>query len=301
MELNFKKLEAAALPEIMPHFKYRKNRTCDSVFPGIFLWKDYYHVRYALDEDFNLYWRLTVDGVEYAALPTCAEEDLPFCFQHLKEYFNLVLKKKLLIFLADEEAVTLLSLSEEEWLTEELEDARDYLYDADALKTLSGRKLHKKKNLVNSFLRSYEGHYEYRRLLCDWETPIWDFLVRWREKRGEQVEEQLAHEVEGIHEILKNCGLLHITMGGILIDGKLEAFSIGSYNPLEKMAVIHIEKANPEIKGLYQFINQQFLIHEFPEAVLVNREDDLGNEGLRQAKMSYCPVGFARKYRIRQK
>ena len=114
MELNFKKLEAAALPEIMPHFKYRKNRTCDSVFPGIFLWKDYYHVRYALDEDFNLYWRLTVDGVEYAALPTCAEEDLPFCFQHLKEYFNLVLKKKLLIFLADEEAVTLLSLSAEE-------------------------------------------------------------------------------------------------------------------------------------------------------------------------------------------
>ena len=67
------------------------------------------------------------------------------------------------------------------------------------------------------------------------------------------------------------------------------------------MAVIHIEKANPEIRGLYQFINQQFLIHEFPEAVLVNREDDMGLEGLRQAKMSYNPIGFARKYKIVQK
>lgn len=50
------------------------------------------------------------------------------------------------------------------------------------------------------------------------------------------------------------------------------------------MAVIHIEKANPEINGLYQFINQQFLIEEFPEAEWVNREDDMGLEGLRKAE-----------------
>ena len=55
------------------------------------------------------------------------------------------------------------------------------------------------------------------------------------------------------------------------------------------MAVIHIEKENPEINGLYQFINQQFLIEEFPEAELVNREDDMGLEGLRKAKMTYYP------------
>ena len=115
------------------------------------------------------------------------------------------------------------------------------------------------------------------------------------------MEEQLDYEVEGIHEILKNCFNLNVRMGGIYIDGNMEAFSIGSYNSLEKMAVIHIEKANPEIRGLYQFINQQFLVHEFPDAVLINREDDLGLEGLRQAKMSYNPVGFARKYKIVQR
>ena len=84
------------------------------------------------------------------------------------------------------------------------------------------------------------------------------------------------------------------------MDDALEAFSIGSYNAREKMAIIHIEKANPEMRGLYQLINQQFLIHAFPEAELVNREDDMGLPGLRQAKMSYAPIGFARKFRIRQ-
>ncbi len=62
--------------------------------------------------------------------------------------------------------------------------------------------------------------------------------------------------------------------------GRMEAFTIGSMNERENMAVIHIEKANPDIKGLYtQFINQQFLVNEFPDAALVNREDDVGDGG----------------------
>ena len=89
-------------------------------------------------------------------------------------------------------------------------------------------------------------------------------------------------------------------MSGVYIYGHLEAFTIGSFIPLEQMAVIHIEKANPEIRGLYQFINQQFLIEEFPEAVLINREDDLGLEGLRKAKLSYNPIDYARKYQVEQ-
>ena len=55
------------------------------------------------------------------------------------------------------------------------------------------------------------------------------------------------------------------------------------------------------IRDRYQFINQQFLLSEFPEVKLVNREDDLGQEGLRHAKMSYNPCGFARKYLVEQK
>lgn len=169
------------------------------------------------------------------------------------------------------------------------------------MRTLSGKKLHKKKNHLNAFLKEYEGRYEYRRLSCENRGEVWSFLDRWRASKGEIVEDHLDYEVEGIHAILNHCCQLHVRMSGVYIDGHLQAFTIGSYNPFEKMAVIHIEKANAEIRGLYQFINQQFLIHEFPEAVLINREDDLGQEGLRKAKMSYNPCDFARKYLVLQK
>lgn len=301
MELQFKEMNSDALNTLAPVYTFRKNKTCDSVFLGLFLWKDYYQVRYAVCDDKAILLRLAADGEEFATLPICSAEDLPHYFHLLKDYFNQVLKLKLSIFLADEEAVQILSLSPEEFLIEELEDARDYLYSGDALRSLAGRKLHKKKNLVNSFCKTWESRYEYRRLSCTEGPEIKSFLARWGIAREERMEGQLEHEILGIHEILRHCSQLNITMAGVYIDGTLEAFTIGSYNPIENMAVIHIEKANPEIKGLYQFINQQFLLHEFPDAALVNREDDLGDPGLRQAKLSYCPVDFARKYRIRQR
>ena len=220
----------------------------------------------------------------------------------LKQYFNTELKAPLYINLADEEAVEQLGLKNmpDKFKITEQVDLKDYLYDGNAMRTLSGKKLHKKKNHLNAFKREYEGRYEYRRLCCSDRGDVWKFLDRWREEKGEEVEEHLDYEVRGIHEILKNCSLLNVRMSGVYIDGHLEAFTIGSYNPLEQMAVIHIEKANPEIRGLYQFINQQFLIEEFPEAVLINREDDLGLEGLRKAKLSYNPIDYARKYQVEQ-
>ena len=301
MELQFKDLDSSALKTLTPLFTFRENKTCDSVFLGLFLWKDYYQVRYAVGDDNTIFLRINADGKEYAALPICKAAGLSHSFGVLKDYFNQTLGLKLNIFLADEAAVRLLNLPEDEFDVEELEDARDYLYSGDALRSLAGRKLHKKKNLVNSFVRTWEGRFEYRRLTCADGGEIKSFLARWGVAREERMEGQLEHEILGIHEILRCCSLLDITMAGVYIDGTLEAFTIGSCNPLEQMAVIHIEKANPEIKGLYQFINQQFLIHEFPDAVLINREDDLGDPGLRQAKLSYCPVDFARKYRISQR
>jgi hypothetical protein len=111
----------------------------------------------------------------------------------------------------------------------------------------------------------------------------------------------LLYEKNGLLEVLRNCDKVTFRIGGIFIDENLEAFSIGSYNTREKMAVISIEKGNSDIPGIYQVINQQFLLHSFGDAILVNREDDLGIEGLRQAKESYNPIGYARKYKVTQK
>lgn len=300
MELQFKKIEIDNIGELLPFYAMRHNRTCDSVFLESFIWKEYYHVRYAIWENKALLWLMESKGKSFSAMPMCREEDLPDAFHAIEQYFNEELGYPLVINLADEYAVEYLKLPEERYLVEEQVDSRDYLYDGNAMRTLAGKKLHKKKNRVNAFRREYEGRYEYRRLCCSDSQDIWEFLDTWREQKGEDVEEHLDYEVRGIHDILKNCSELYIRMGGVYIDGRMEAFSIGSYNPVENMAVIHIEKANPEINGLYQYINQQFLIEEFPEVDWVNREDDMGLEGLRQAKLSYNPADFARKYLVEQ-
>lgn len=301
MSLEFKKIEAEDIAKMNKFFGLRPNKTCDSVFLDSFIWREYYHVRYAISDGKAIQWLMEENGVEHSAMPICREEDLEHYFYEMVDYFNNVLKKPFKIYLADEEAVNKLNLPPEKFEVKEQEDLKDYLYSGESLRTLSGKKLHKKKNHLNAFLKEYEGRYEYRVLCCSDRDDVWRFLDKWRDKKGENVEEHLDYEVEGIHEILKNCSSLAVKMGGVFIDNNLEAFTIGSYNAFENMAIIHIEKANPEIRGLYQFINQQFLVNEFPDAELVNREDDLGLEGLRHAKMSYNPIGFARKYLVKQR
>ena len=304
MDLQFKPVVAKDIERLTPFFALRPNKTCDSVFLDSFIWRDFYHIQCAVSDGKAVQFLMEKDGVTFSAMPMCKEEDLSHYFYEMVEYFNTVLKKPLRIYLADEEAVNDLKLDPEKFEVKEQEDLKDYLYDAGAMSSLSGKKLHKKKNHLNAFLREYEGRYEYRTLCCSDRDDVWEFLDRWWENKVEAAEfgTQLDYEVNGIHDILKNCSQLCVRMAGVYIDGKLEAFTIGSYNEFENMAVIHIEKANPEINGLYQFINREFLVRSFPEEmILVNREDDVGMEGLRRAKMSYNPIDFARKYSIEQK
>lgn len=300
MNLNFKPVGAEDIADISSFVGLRPNKTCDSVSLDSFLWREYYNVQYAISDGKAVQWLMELDGEPYSAMPLCAEEDLEHYFYEIVDYFNQVLKKPLRIYLADEEAILKLNLDPARFEVTEQEDLKDYLYDGEALRTLAGKKLHKKKNNYNSFVKAYEGRAEYRKLCCSDKEEVWKFLDTWRQQKGEDVEEHLDFEVRGIHEILKNCSLLPVEMGSVYIDNELQAFTIGSFNRRENMAVIHIEKANPEIRGLYQYINREFLLHEFPTAALVNREDDLGLEGLRKAKMSYNPVGFARKYSVKQ-
>ena len=85
--------------------------------------------------------------------------------------------------------------------------------------------------------------------------------------------------------------------GAIVIDSRLEAFSLGEALN-ENTAVIHIEKANPDIPGLYAAMNQRFCQNAWPSMDFINREQDLGLEGLRKAKESYHPHHMTNKYTL---
>ena len=91
---------------------------------------------------------------------------------------------------------------------------------------------------------------------------------------------------------------MQIKGGVILINEKVEAFTLGE-RLNEETAVVHIEKANTEIRGLYNAINQQFCEKQWPDTRFINREQDLGEPGLREAKLSYNPDHMVEKFRIR--
>lgn len=293
--------EAAKLSEI---YALRDNNTCDSTVLDTYIWKKLYNTEVYLEDEAALILMHDEKGY-FAAMPYCREEELPKYFSLLKQYFNEELKEPLRIDLADEMSLNILGLCDDpEFIIEEETDLKDYLYDADELRTLAGKKFQKKRNLVNKFMKEYDGRWKYKTMCCVDEYFLEEFMKKWVKKRVEEgvdSEDTLLLEKDGVIDILRNCDKVTFRVGGIFIDEMLEAFTIGSYNSREQMAVISIEKGNSEIPGIYQVINQQFLINAFEEAKVVNREDDMGIEGLRQAKESYNPIGYARKYRVCQK
>ncbi|BEG57938.1 DUF2156 domain-containing protein [Helicobacter sp. NHP21005] len=175
-------------------------------------------------------------------------------------------------------------------------DRFDYVYSVAELIALSGKKFHKKKNHLNAFLKAYP-HYTYEPISRLNISDLKLSLKEWH-KLDDPQDLGLEHEYLGILNTLDIYEKLPLLGGVIKIEGRIVAMSFGEkINP--DMALIHIEKADPSVRGAYQMINQQLLTHAFADCVHVNREEDLGIEGLRQAKMGYNPVFLVEKHHAR--
>lgn len=178
----------------------------------------------------------------------------------------------------------------------QLEESRehwDYVYSLPELVELKGNRFHKKKNLLNQFLRGYD--FEYKPLTPDCVEDTLEMQRQWFSWRDPQESGALLAENAAIVRVLQNWDRIPGLCGGaIRIDGEMVAYTVGeSLTP--DMLVIHFEKGRPGFKGVYQAINQLFLADAGAGHILVNREQDLGDEGLRQAKLSYNPSGFLKK------
>ncbi|WP_120944778.1 DUF2156 domain-containing protein [Helicobacter labacensis] len=171
-------------------------------------------------------------------------------------------------------------------------DRFDYVYHTAELIALQGKKYHKKKNHLNAFLKQYP-HFIYEPISAHKRDQIVSALVEWRALGQE--DQALDYEHQGILDALEVFEELQLQGGLICIEGRVVGLSFGERINAE-MAVIHIEKADPRVRGAYQMINQQLLAHAFKDCPLVNREEDLGIEGLRQAKMGYNPAFLLEKF-----
>jgi hypothetical protein len=172
----------------------------------------------------------------------------------------------------------------------------DYLYRSQDLIHLAGRRYHGKRNHINKFRQKYAFTYsplEERHL-----PECLELGGFWCQVRRCEEDMNLMGEWEAVREALTHFTELRIQGGVLLIRDKVEAFSLAELLNRET-AVIHLEKANPEIPGLYPMINQQFCEKSWSRVLWINREQDLGEPGLRQAKESYFPDHLVDKFRIR--
>lgn len=174
-------------------------------------------------------------------------------------------------------------------------DYSDYVYRTEDLIRLSGRKYHRKKNHFNRFKRQYD--FEYRTIDLELVECFLDMQDSWCRIRDCAEDPDLLSEDYAVREALTHCEELRFQGGAIEIEGKLEAFSLGESLDKET-AVIHVEKANPDIPGLYAAINRLFCSNAFSHTTYVNREQDLGEPGLRKAKESYHPHHLVKKYTL---
>lgn len=174
--------------------------------------------------------------------------------------------------------------------------AWDYVYARESLATLKGKKLHGKRNHINKFLSLYPD-YEYKKLD---QTMIEDCVAlydRWISEKEEEAAKSLQTEKQSVLLALNNMADLGLTGGTIYIDGKLCAFTVGErLHP--HMQLIHIEKGDTSYDGIFPMINQQYVLHECMDVELINREEDMGIEGMRKAKRSYNPLKMIEKYLI---
>jgi len=174
-------------------------------------------------------------------------------------------------------------------------DNSDYVYLTKDLINLSGNKYHRKKNHLNQFIKNYA--FEYHPLNTELVKRVLGMQEAWCQFRECVEKADLLAEDFAVREALTCYEELGYQGGAILINSAVEAFSLGE--PLnEDTAVIHIEKANPEIPGLYAAINQLFCLNTWSNFTYINREQDMGSEGLRKAKESYYPRHMVDKYTL---
>jgi hypothetical protein len=169
-------------------------------------------------------------------------------------------------------------------------DNFDYLYLRSDLAELSGKRFHKKKNLVNAFKNAYPEH-EARPLNAEQIPQAIKILDRWRQDKGEDRDYNSAREALDLFGSLKLRGSI------FFVSGKPAGYCLGESVARGRIFAVHFEKGIEEYKGIYQYINQAFAAGLPPFFKQINREQDLGDEGLRQAKMTYRPSGFVEKYK----
>ena len=288
--MEFFPITSADKELITEYMREGDSRSCDMCFATLYLWRDFYKLEYTIYEE-NLIFRSGDEWMSFCF--PIGNGDKKKAIEKLLEYSASVGNKLIINNFYKEN---------EEWLdanfpgvfeVEYDRDIADYIYECDKLIRLSGRKYHKKKNHVNKFIKTFPD-WSYERITEENLAECFDMLEEFKERNGKPSSHEKAEELRVTEYYLNNLEFLEQKGGLIRADGKVVAFAIGEKINSDTL-VVHIEKALADVPGAYAIINQQFLVHEAGGCTYVNREDDVGEPGLRKAKLSYRPLYLLEK------
>ncbi|MBQ8002354.1 MAG: DUF2156 domain-containing protein [Clostridia bacterium] len=271
--------------ELFDKYKSKTSKYSENSFVTLYLWDKYYNLHLCEEGGF-LFIRFTIDGKNQYLFPM-GEGDVKKAFQKVMDEEE----KITLRFVTDVQKEFIEQNFPNEFSFTLREDLCDYVYETQRLMTFSGKKLHGKKNHVNYFEKTYA--YTYETVTNEVaQKECRELLLRWVDDKTKNLN---PIEHDAMEKVFDNFELFNLIGGVIRIEGEIVAMTFGE-RLTEDTVLVQIEKAREEIRGAYPMICKKFLENEWADTTFVNREEDMGLEGLRKAKESYCPIFKTLKY-----
>lgn len=289
MQLEFRELLSEDAAWAAPLMTACGRMGCEYSYTTAYMWSRYYHVRIARAGDALL---LRSDSGNTPSFLMPIGVPLKDGVELLRAYTDTLGVPLQLHGIDEETREQLCTLYPDRVRFDSNDGDYDYIYRTEDLANLIGNAYHSKKNHINAFSRKHDWHYE---SLADTNVDEVEALsLAWCREKGECEDAGLASERCAIRRLLKYRETLSVVGGLIRVDGNAVAFTLGS--PInEKVFDIHVEKALSAYAGAYAVINREFAktLTRYP---YLNRENDMGIEGLRRAKASYRPAILLKKY-----
>jgi hypothetical protein len=300
--MQLKELEIADMEIFNKAFKNINSQASEMSFRYLYMWRKNYNIKFSVINNFLCIVSVPRKYPPFAFCPVPMGEfqrdDFRKTVSELKDYFDSR-GWKLIFGRVEERMLGMFKDNLDVKLSiKKIESCSDYIYSTKSLISLSGKKLSSKRNHINKFMREY-GEFEYVDINSQLAPECMRIFNEWCEKH-DSCDCEVPEECEkwACSELLNNWDLFPGLKGALIkVKGRFEAFTIGEMLN-EDTAVIHIEKGNTDIFGIYPLINREFVSRVFSNTIYINREEDMGIEGLRKAKMSYHPIKRLHKYVI---
>ena len=289
--LEFKKPEISDMGWIKNAMRSSGDMACEYCFGNLYMWTEIYDNTVA---DYNGI-LLARDGTERPMyLYPCGQGDKKAAINELIDFSKNDGYPLEMYCLTPDKVRELEAMFPDKFEFIEMREYFDYIYFSEDLGNLAGRKYHAKRNHISYFKNNYNWQYEKIS-----EQNIDECIKMndaWEKANREYDDGSLTEERKAILRAFSQFSALGLVGGLLRKDGEVVAYTFGE--PInDKVFCTHVEKAFADIRGAYPMINQQFCLNELMSYKYINREDDTGDEGLRQAKQSYYPAILLPKFR----